>query len=81
MTLKKISRKEVLSTYVPNRFELFKDIDTEFPDRLVQNSGKTKNPDKEVNKLLTQKKSAKSLPKRFSCRKERLFFQLGNIPG
>ena len=58
MTIKKISRKEVMQSYSENRFDIFNNFNTNFPDKITSQSN-LKNKDSEVNKIFTQHRFSK----------------------
>lgn len=59
MTLKRLSRKEVLNSYSTNRFDIFNDYEGEFPTLAPERPTPIKNRDMEMNKILTSQKYSK----------------------
>ena len=54
MTLKKISRSEVINSFQSNRFETLKNYNEDFPAVIEKEKPKIKNLNAEVNNILTQ---------------------------
>ena len=67
MTLRKMSRREVLNSYSTNRFDIFNDYDGNFPDLDQNRPAPVKNRKAEVNRKPTPPRPKPNFIANYTC--------------